>query len=64
MNVLILITRLPMQKIFTQVKQEGSNMQQVEIRPRQSTVEFIKQFARVYSFNPFLKVGLGGFIAN
>ena len=53
-----------MQKTSTKIKQEETSMQQVEIRPRRSTVEFIKQFARAYTFNPLLTVGLGGFIAN
>ena len=32
--------------------------------PKNSTLEFIKQFARVYSYEPKLKNNLGEFIAN
>lgn len=34
------------------------------ISPRKSTIDFIKQFARSYSFNKQLQPSLGGFIAN
>ncbi len=32
--------------------------------PRKSTIDFIKQFARSYSYNSKLHPSLGGFIAN
>lgn len=53
-----------MQKTSTQIKQEENVIQQVDDRPRKATVDFIKQFARVYTFNPLLTVGLGGLIVN
>lgn len=36
----------------------------VKSSPRRTTIEFIKQFARVYSSNNALQLNLGGFIAN
>lgn len=53
-----------MQKTSTTIKHEEKSMQRVDQRPRKATVEFIKQFARVYTFNPILTVGLGGLIVN
>ena len=53
-----------MQKTSTRIKHEETSMQQVGPRPRKATVEFIKQFARVYTFNPLITVGLGGLIVN
>lgn len=32
--------------------------------PKKSTIEFLKQFARAYSFQQDLPLNLGGFIAN
>lgn len=57
---------LPMKKTSTHsmatanVKQEGTQ----NFNPRKSTIDFIKQFARSYSFNNKLHPSLGGFIAN
>ncbi|MEF9923530.1 MAG: hypothetical protein RR061_01615 [Muribaculaceae bacterium] len=34
------------------------------MNPKQSTIDFLKQFARVYSYNNNLRNNLGGFIAN
>ncbi len=34
------------------------------LTPRKSTIDFIKQFARSYSYNTKLQSSLGGFIAN
>ena len=32
--------------------------------PKESTVNFLKQFARVYSYDKSIKLGLGEFFAN
>ena len=32
--------------------------------PRKSTIEFLKQFARAYSYNSQMPANLGSFIAN
>ena len=34
------------------------------LHPADSTIDFIKQFARAYSFEPQLPTALGGFINN
>ena len=33
-------------------------------RPKKTTVNFLKQFARVYTFTPMVTASLGGFVAN
>lgn len=54
---------MPMQKIYsakTQPKSESS----INAKPKASTIEFLKQFARAYTFEPALKGNLCNFIAN
>ena len=34
------------------------------VKPKKSTVDLIKQFARVYAFSSMMPAGLGTFIAN
>lgn len=34
------------------------------VKPKKSTVDLIKQFARVYAFSGMMPAGLGSFIAN
>lgn len=41
-------------------KQEGTK----GFTPRKSTIDFLKQFARSYSYNTKLHPSIGGFIAN
>lgn len=53
-----------MQKTSTPVKAEETSMQQAVARPKRATVEFLKQFARAYTFCAMVPAGLGEFIAN
>ena len=46
-----------MQKTSTQLSYE-TEVKTVK-RPKQSTVDFLKQFARVYVFNELMPAGLG-----
>jgi len=52
-----------MQKTSTQVKMEDRTVK-TTIGPRKSTVDFLKQLARAYSYNRLMPEGLGGFVAN
>lgn len=52
-----------MQKTSTHFNVEDRKMQQ-SMTPRKSTVDFIKQFARAYSYSRRMPEGLGGFVAN
>lgn len=52
-----------MQKTSTPFNVEGSKTQQT-LTPRKSTVDFIKQFARAYSYSRRMPSGLGGFVVN
>lgn len=38
--------------------------EQVEVEPKQATINFLKQFARAYTFTGITQPGLEGFIAN
>lgn len=38
--------------------------EQVEVGPKQSTINFLKQFARAYTYSGINQPGLEGFIAN
>ena len=54
-----------MKRISTQIPSELLTENNSEkMNPRQSTMNFLKQFARVYSCNNKLPRGLEGFIAN
>ena len=53
-----------MQKTSTPVKTEETSMQHPVARPKKATVEFLKQFARAYTFCALMPAGLGEFIAN
>ena len=54
-----------MQKTSTPIKSAQRNEHQASVaRPRRATIEFIKQFARVYTFCAAVPAGLGEFIAN
>lgn len=56
---------MPMKKISTQLPSElltGKNSE--KMNPKQSTINFLKQFARVYTCNNKLPQGLEGFIVN
>lgn len=54
---------LPMDKSFTLEKSTTDKLA-VAGKVRQSTINFIKQFARAYSYERRLSLPLGGFIAN
>ena len=56
-------TVLPMDKSFT-LEKSSSDKLAVANKVRQSTINFIKQFARAYSYERRLSMPLGGFIAN
>ncbi|MDR2233358.1 MAG: hypothetical protein LBE56_09575 [Tannerella sp.] len=42
----------------------ANNMKKIVLRPKESTLDFIRQFARVYCFEPKLGSQLGSFIIN
>lgn len=52
-----------MQRISTQVKCEVRKSIRT-IAPKQSTINLIKQFARIYSYNETLRPGLRSLIPN
>ena len=45
-------------------KNETENMRTISFGPRETTLDFIRQFARVYQFEPKLEPALGSFIVN
>ena len=51
-----------MHKTSTQVNYETK--EQPVKGPKATTVDFLKQFARVYSFSMMMPAGLGNFLAN
>lgn len=53
-----------MQKNSTQIKRPESDQIYIIAKPKKSTVNFLKQFARAYSFNALLTPGLEHFMAN
>ena len=54
-----------MQKNFTPVtNQVKSQPAPVKVSPKPKTVEFLKQFARVYSFQQMLQPGLRDYVVN
>ncbi len=54
-----------MPKIATQFIAESCNPEKNDqVCPKQSTIEFLKQFARVYSFDKRLPIEMGGMIVN
>lgn len=57
--------QLPMQKNSTHlITKECNGTQQSSVKPRKSTIEFLKQFARAYTYQQQMPYQLGGFIAN
>ena len=52
-----------MQKISTPMKWEMRNSTK-KIGPKQSTINLVKQFARIYLYNETLQTGLRNFIPN
>ena len=54
---------LPMDKSFTLEKSKKDKCG-ISSNVRQSTINFIKQFARAYSFEKKMSISLGGFVAN
>ncbi|MDR0794928.1 MAG: hypothetical protein LBE79_02565 [Tannerella sp.] len=45
-------------------KNETGSMRTKLFGPKEMTLDFIRQFARVYQFEPKLELGLGSFIVN
>ena len=56
--------RLPMQENYTEELKFETHEEQIEIGPKLSTVNFLKQFARAYTPTGIDQPGLEGFIAN
>lgn len=52
-----------MQKNSTLLLNEKRSMASAA-KPKKSTIEFLKQFARAYSYEPRMPYRLGSFIAN
>ena len=57
------INKLPMQKNFTLNKSLTVN-NSIKIKPKESTINFIKQFARVCKMKQMTQTELGIFILN
>lgn len=55
---------LPMEKDFTHVLSKKNEKAQTAEKPRKSTIDFLMQFARAYSYEPKMPANLGNFIAN
>ncbi len=53
-----------MEKTVTSFSGEVSKVSKTALRPKQATVEFLKQFARAYSYHRLMPAGLGNFVAN
>ncbi len=54
-----------MQKTSTPyTKEQRGGEQKMTMKPKKATVDFIKQFARVYAYSTMMPAGLGAFIAN
>jgi hypothetical protein len=47
-----------------ELKKEAISMKKAIFGPSESTLDFIRQFARVYHFESSLEPGLGSFIVN
>ena len=62
-DVTILNTGLPMHKTTTSTKNENDVIKRVN-GPKKATIEFLKQFARVYEYNVELPRGLESMILN
>ena len=62
-SVITLKKELPMQKISTQLIKNENNVGKTR-GPRQATVNFLKQFARVYTCQALTTPKLSGFVAN
>ncbi len=53
-----------MQENYTEELKFQTQEEQVERGPRLSTINFLKQFARAYTFTGIMQLGLEGYIAN
>ncbi len=54
-----------MDKNSTQLMEKKSALRgEQQVQPKKSTIEFLKQFARAYSYNKQMPMELGNFIAN
>jgi hypothetical protein len=54
-----------MDKNSTQLMEKKSVLRgEQQVQPKKSTIEFLKQFARAYSYNKQMPMELGNFIAN
>lgn len=53
-----------MQKTFTQFNEDLKEREKVVYKPKKSSVEFIKQFARAYKAISIQPASLSGFVAN
>jgi len=49
---------------FEEFKNEALSMKKSMFGPSEKTLDFIRQFARVYHFEPALEQSLGSFIVN
>jgi hypothetical protein len=47
-----------------ELKNEAISMSKTMLAPNKKTLDFIRQFARVYHFEPTLEQSLGSFILN
>ncbi len=54
---------MPMQKIYSEKNVTIKNEEAVK-GPKKKSIDFIKQFARIYSCQSMLQPELGGFMAN
>jgi hypothetical protein len=49
---------------FTSVRQRRSTIRRQQAVPKPTTIAFLKQFARAYTFEPSVCQALGGYVAN
>lgn len=52
-----------MEKTIT-LSGEMSKVSKAVLKPKKATVEFLKQFARAYTYQRMMPAGLGNFVAN
>ncbi len=55
---------VPMGKSYTLLKSSHKNHVENNVDVKTSTINFLKQFARAYSYDKRLSCGLGSFVAN
>lgn len=63
-SVITLKERLPMHENYTEEIKFETAEEQIEVGPKEATINFLKQFARAYTFTGINQSGLEGFVVN